>query len=588
MKSKYEIKTFTEGIHNEISDIEKEKINLGLNDNVNNKTNTERNNFLETTFQPKCIFTKQNNNISFYQSSSKISFRKSTNYKSLTSLIDKKNSMNQSSTAYTSTQSFGEEQFSYNYTAMQRTSSNKSSEKNETQNEQKINKDELNTIFQKPKRAIKSYKKELGMQKSDNFNMLSFKPNAYDSNLNLNIKKKKSKINKMYKKKEVEEIFYPSKKPYSRHPSLQKREIKDKYKTHTLKYQNYSTSYIGPKNPRATSSSSKLKINQLNDFNIDKLIEIGDKYANLRKPVLPLGKRMNNNIIFYNKIKNNKNKIPHNPKIYNNYSYDVLETPIFSKYSRTNANEYNDQENKDINININKTNILKDKKRVTKKIISKNFLKNSKISYDENKEDISTNSIMKNLNFSNEIINNDSKQIIQFKKKFIKKCRKPTEFYNNLEKNNEIQNIQEIRQTHKLFKKNTNLNLNRKYKIINNDKNNIEKNLINNTRNEKQNVKNILTESKILTDDEVNYRNKLFNKKNIFENNEKLITKEKQYKKKNIIPSNNNVYFKNNKQKNVYGYNEKHNLEDIINKHTYFESVHSKMKNNNFTVDKVI
>ena len=167
------------------------------------------------------------------------------------------------------------------------------------------------------KRTIKSYKKQFNIQKGDNFNVLSYK--EYDSDINLNLSKKRPKMIQMYKKQEVDDIFYPSKRTHSPPLSPPNEEIKNKYQTHTLKYQSFFGSFNGTKNSRVTKSTSKLKINQLNDFNIDKLIEIGDKYANFKKAVLPLGKIMNNNIMYNNKAKKYKNKIPINSKIFNKF-----------------------------------------------------------------------------------------------------------------------------------------------------------------------------------------------------------------------------------------------------------------------------
>ena len=67
MFTKYEIKTYPDN----------PRINSKNNNYINNEKDTEQ--ITETTFQPKCIFTKQNNNISFYQSSSKNSFKNSKN-----------------------------------------------------------------------------------------------------------------------------------------------------------------------------------------------------------------------------------------------------------------------------------------------------------------------------------------------------------------------------------------------------------------------------------------------------------------------------------------------------------------------------
>ena len=74
------------------------------------------------------------------------------------------------------------------------------------------------------------------------------------------------------------------------------------YQTPTLKYQSFFGSYIRPKNVKNSSqvkSNSKRKINQLEDFNIDKLIEIGDNCSDKWKNILSFGK----------KIKSIKNKI---------------------------------------------------------------------------------------------------------------------------------------------------------------------------------------------------------------------------------------------------------------------------------------
>ena len=303
MNNKYEIKTYTNGIQSEISDIEIDKKKLESNKNTNSKTDTEQKNFLKTTFQPKCIFTKQNNNISFYQSNAKNSYRTSKHYKNLSPFTSNKDST-QNNTAIVSNQSLGEEKFSCNFMAL-RKPNNKNINIEENQNTQRVNINELNAKYKKPKRTIKSYKKQFNVEKSDNFNMLSYRPMEYDSDNNYI--KKKYKINQLFKKQGVDEIFYPSKKTHTPHP--QNGEIKERYQTHTLKYQSFFGSFNGIKNTRVAKSTSKIKINQLNDFNIEKLIEIGDKYANLRKPVLPLGKIMNNNIMYYNsRIKNAKKK----------------------------------------------------------------------------------------------------------------------------------------------------------------------------------------------------------------------------------------------------------------------------------------
>ena len=114
------------------------------------------------------------------------------------------------------------------------------------------------------------------MQNTENLNMIANNILIeYDSDINLNLKKTTTKINKMYKKQELGDIFFPSKKTYSSPSSTPNKEIINKYQTHTLKYQSFFGSFSGLKNSRIKTSSSRIQVNQLNDCNIDKLIEIG-------------------------------------------------------------------------------------------------------------------------------------------------------------------------------------------------------------------------------------------------------------------------------------------------------------------------
>lgn len=62
--------------------------------------------------------------------------------------------------------------------------------------------------------------------------------------------------------------------------------------------------------------------------------------------------------------------------------------------------------------------------------------------------------------------------------------------------------------------------------------------------------------------------------KKIVSNKNILVTECKKYNKNNRVAS--NLYYKDNKQKNYYGFDERHNLEDTIDNHAYYESIHSK------------
>ena len=68
MYNKYEVKTYPECLQNELSDFEQDKKSILIthSNNVNNMSEQEK--YLKNSFQPKFVFTNQNDNISFYQS----------------------------------------------------------------------------------------------------------------------------------------------------------------------------------------------------------------------------------------------------------------------------------------------------------------------------------------------------------------------------------------------------------------------------------------------------------------------------------------------------------------------------------------
>ena len=388
MFTKYEIKTYPDN----------PRKNSKNNNYINNEKDTEQ--ITETTFQPKCIFTKQNNNISFYQSSSKNSFKNSKNKDkkstaNITPIMKTKKNIYTINTTQEKSEENAIQNFSYNYSGIldntkkrkNRTIKNNINNininitpNNNTFNFNNNNSEYIDNNNSKPKRLnlkehlsqrntkkriTKSCKKQYNVQKRDDFNVLSYRQPEEDSDINALgiIPNKKNKIIKIYKKQEVDEIFLPSKRTHSPTITNKKTEEVEKYQTHTLKYQNFFGSFNCNNPKKIKKSISKRKINQLNDFNIDKLIEIGDKYVNMQKPVLPLGKIMNNNILFFkNKIKKNKFQIPINT--YNNCFN-------FSKYSKRSFNTYIDDDKENI------PNLINDKNRVTKKIISKNNLRNN-------------------------------------------------------------------------------------------------------------------------------------------------------------------------------------------------------------------
>ena len=610
MFNKYEVKTYPECIQNEISDLEQDSSIIPINNSIDVNNKLIQNKYIKNTFQPKVIFTKQNDNISFYQSSSKDSYRPidNNNKKSNSKIINKnKNLINRQQYDTTPSYTYGEEKFSYNYTNTNTTNDTKNSSKNSKKDlnlkEKRVN---LNEHFNKkqnkthkPKRTIKSCKKnQFNVEKSDNFNVLSYRPIEYESDINAN--QDNSKIIQIYKKQDVDEIFYPSKRTHSPLQKVQtsiSKEKTEKYQTNSLRHQSFFGSFNSLKHSKQAKSTSRINVNQLEDFNIDKLIEIGDKYANLCEPVLPLGKIMNNNIIYFgNKIKNFRNKIPVN-KNNNNYNYNN-EFKSDSEYTKVNKKKFMNQnyecdETKVNDLNMNNLSKTKDSKRVTKKIISKKHMKNQNKkpdNKDSNNEEII---IKKNLNFNtevcetNDLVNksgNMNNTNFKTRKKQIKKNVKEIKLQKSYDRKNEVpsQIIPKMRITKRKSNINNN-NLNKNFgieKIVNE---NLEGSTMNNTLNDKK-IKSENSETFLLTDDEVN------SKKNCNLSNKLRISQSKALT--NDIQKNKNSELtkvsdnKGSKSKNYYGYEDKQNLEDTINNHSYFESVHSKKKINNCSLEK--
>jgi hypothetical protein len=568
----FENKTYSQEIQSEISDVEKDSKQIRIN--MNNNTDIEQDKLFKKKFQPKCIFTKQKNNISFFQSNSKSSYRALKKIKDLSPDFNNKNSTTFKNPPITRFQIYGQEKFSYNNTTTDKNSTNKSKENNNNSNNERLNLNEyLLQKFKRPKREIKSYKNEFNVEKSDNFNVLSYRQVNYESDINKNKNKDKMQKTPVYKKQKFEEIIFPSKRNHSR--QLNQIETENNQE---IKYKSFFGLFNSSKNSRSSKSTSKIKTNQLNDFNIDKLIEIGDRYAS-NNPVLPLGKIMNNNILFKNK--NNKNNIPISYKSYYNNYFSIKNKEVKGENNFANHT----LKNKKIDLEELRENcidLVKEKKRVTKKLISKNSLKSTK-TIDDNKEPEQINNdniVKKNLNFNIEYDKKDKKSAdIKMKKRRIKKMSfnstTQQNLINTVNYNDQMKTFQEILPIK--TKKRTILNL----KI--DEKENIDNNRLEiaSYRNDKR-KKHDLVRRKLLTDDQDNYRNNTLqikvNKKNMLnntQNREIILNNNKKYK---IIS---NFYYQDNRPKNYYGYDERHILENSINNHVYYESVHSKKKSSN-------
>ena len=561
MFTKYEINTYP--YPEEESRVEpKKKFIHPKNRSLGDTTEENSEHILETTFQPKFIFTKQNNNISFYQSSFKNSknAEKNTFNKNITPILKTRKNVYKIKTA--------EIIQNNNEMIINKQRNKKRRIKNNINNinininpntnsfdynvccdneKKRINLNEqIIPKRNKRKKITKSCKRYFNIQKKDDFNVLSYKQPEYDTDISTTIANR-NKIIQIYKKQGVDKIFLPSKRTHSPNIIGNKRKI-EKYQIHTLKYQSFFGSFNTSKPRKIIKSVSKRTINQLHDFNIDKLIEIGDKYAVMHKAILPLGKIMNNNILNFNpnRARKNRYKIPINT--YNNcFNY--------SKYSKiktnNNDNSYLEEDKENI-----MANNQSGQNRLSKKIMYKNTTNNTK---NRESEKISE-TVRKYLSFKNEGKNSDIKNNNNFLESSIVIRRRN----NNINNNNRT-----FIKSQKSFDK-TGLfdcDYENQNDII--PKKKVQK-IIKNLNEDLDIDNNSIKEIKQKKNDD--------RKENIVKKRKRLSIGDN---KKILIDINgdrtNNKYKNNDKQKNrYYGYDDRHNLEDTINNHTYYESLHSK------------
>jgi len=561
MFTKYEINTYP--YPEEESRVEpKKKFIHPKNRSLGDTTEENSEHILETTFQPKFIFTKQNNNISFYQSSFKNSknAEKNTFNKNITPILKTRKNVYKIKTA--------EIIQNNNEMIINKQRNKKRRIKNNINNinininpntnsfdynvccdneKKRINLNEqIIPKRNKRKKITKSCKRYFNIQKKDDFNVLSYKQPEYDTDISTTLANR-NKIIQIYKKQGVDKIFLPSKRTHSPNIIGNKRKI-EKYQIHTLKYQSFFGSFNTSKPRKIIKSVSKRTINQLHDFNIDKLIEIGDKYAVMHKAILPLGKIMNNNILNFNpnRARKNRYKIPINT--YNNcFNY--------SKYSKiktnNNDNSYLEEDKENI-----MANNQSGQNRLSKKIMYKNTTNNTK---NRESEKISE-TVRKYLSFKNEGKNSDIKNNNNFLESSIVIRRRN----NNINNNNRT-----FIKSQKSFDK-TGLfdcDYENQNDII--PKKKVQK-IIKNLNEDLDIDNNSIKEIKQKKNDD--------RKENIVKKRKRLSIGDN---KKILIDINgdrtNNKYKNNDKQKNrYYGYDDRHNLEDTINNHTYYESLHSK------------
>ena len=222
-------------------------------------------------------------------------------------------------------------------------------------------------------------------------------------------------------------------------------------------------------------------------------------------------------------------------------------------------------------------------------MITKNKIKKSKLSIDneeENNKMLNENTVRKYLNFKNEnqtytnmLDNNavNSSVVIRRRNKdnnntFLRK-------QNSFDKNMNMNDLGEEIPKRKFQKITGDLRINShgegmnaNYIILNKNRKIME---INNDKKEK-----------IITDENNINRNYRNSRKKIDQNNREILIDINVNKKFNKYK---NIKTNQNKTKNYYGYDDRHNLEDTINNHSYYESLHSnkrKENNNNNIYDK--
>jgi hypothetical protein len=634
MYDKYEIKTYPEYFQMDDSDTDTEKVKSTLKMKKATYVNPKR--FSDEVFQPECIFTKEKNNISFYQSDSNESF-KNKKYKSLSRENNNKNYDSDfiNRKVSRSPDNFVEEQFSYNYTTTEENNNNKKD--NNIPLNQRIC---LNNYFhqksnQVPKRTIKSYQNQFDVEKSDNFNVLSYRPEDYESD---NIKTdSKSKIIQIFKKQEGVELFYPSKRaqsppsPQEPNNTLDKKEKLLSYQTPTLKFQSFFGSYTRPKHIKNSSqgkSTSKIKKNQLEDFNIDKLIEIGDN-SKKWKNILSFGKKINNikkknkNNLNYNSENERFRKKTHNMQNLEENSLKpenlsmIIPIPQKKKIIEGNINHnnnknkimtkkivYHGQIKRKRNINNktldNQNKDIKDIKDINNQNNISENMDNPFIINNEKKEIYNINNnnqtYINNMHNNNKANNNNSNSI-KFKKINSKLNMKNKEaFYNKNKPNPAYQQIIP-KKTIPKKKIDINKNDNQNYSTNNNHKNNkiLEKKKYITMKNMENNIQNELSTKVLLTEEDNTLPNKnvvqpikpTIKKASINTNNAEENSNIK-YNKNNTGTNNTKSNNQNDKKytykefkiKNYYGYDERHNLEGPINNHSYYVSVYSRKKVN--------
>ena len=641
MFDKYEIKTYPEYciIENSESDSENELSNLPFKKATN--FNEDDYEYPDENITPS-LLNKANDKINQYQRSNN-NFRRKTPKEKI--LRDKKMIQKPSVNTYNSEIINKSDISPYNSNKGKNKIINNKNEFNNKNKRINLNNYFNSTKVQLPHRTLKKYQNQfLDVENIDNFKVLSYRPEDYQNNYNK--ENGKSKLIQIFKKQETSELYFPSKRAksppspkYTLSNSGNKKEIDLEnnflsfYQTPTLKFQSFFGSFIGPrsnKNMTQSKSTSKSRINQLQDFNIEKLKEIGDNSDNKWKKILAFGNKIKQlrNLSKMTKFKTEE-RLKYKAKTEKNLNEEEeinVQKPIFKKIKLN---------NKDYNIskkNINKNQILtnpSDFNRTARIKINplNKIVKQNEPNLNQNKMVIRSRRINTsvNNNGNKNFVNNSNSNINQIRKKIIKSNPKVQEVKNNningnmnttspnhsnkrliiknnindvinkispikitnktayidigkrtrknvikvISSNNNNNGINKVNYSIKNYNKiNTNLdkNQNKNYSSINKDKN---------IKKEKP-EKNALEEIKEIDYNESN-ENEIIEENNNINGKKRGVTEDEKFKKiKNFtngaIKDSRNNHQKDIKNKRYYGYDDRHNLEGIINNHSIYYS----------------
>jgi len=567
MFEKYQVNSNPETFLEDNSDIDIGKIKSILANKKSTYINPQR--YSGNSFQPESIFLLENDNISGCQLDLKNSCRDPKNHGKKYNMTERYNRCNDcQKSGSLLPQNYMEENPSCYSSSRGIIDKYLNNNKIKSLNK-KIYKDKLlnQTDEQIEKRRIKSIQNKFNIQKRDNFNVLSYRPEGDESNL----KKLNGKIIQIFKKQDVGELFIPSNRTQSplssTHSSEKKEEKLFSCQNPALKFQSFFGAFVKPNHNKITSQARSLSKIKLDDYNIDKLIEIGDNCETKLSPILCFGKKLKN---IKNKMKLKNNKFNTNSNIIKNIP-KTNEVNNIDNTTKNNIINKNGEKNgliisqtKEIEIGnnnltneINKNNEINNKILSTKKIVyhgqikrKRNIIKNAKtynnyqakevfnnINYN-GKENPIKNKNIKNYNIKKELdnsVNKNGSNSSKIKKNKLQSKQKIIDQSIIFKKSNEnqIQADQEITPQVYIQRKNIDLSINtNKYDYS-----------ISNKNSNFHNINNILERNKSVNNTIINGNEKRENINSIVQSElpEKILLTESQILRKKEKAKNNNI-----------------------------------------------